>query len=214
MLKPRAGLSSPSLSMRHTAQTLVQRSARTSRQTVGSRSAPVHRSLLIAKVCSLSHPSISLLSNIEIGLAVRRVKLTNLPVKANLKRIVRLVWGGSVLDFIYTDGQPCAEVLFVKPEDCKRYFDSTPNGIEYPGSKDRHIDVEACPPEPARGNVQEILARGMTRCVRVMDVEPDCSQLALEKIAAGKGNKRTVETIISGTDPKGVSLSLLCWMWY
>ncbi|KAE9976462.1 hypothetical protein BLS_002056 [Venturia inaequalis] len=137
------------------------------------------------------------------GLAVRRVKLTNLPVKANLKRIVRLVWGGSVLDFIYTDGQPCAEVLFVKPEDCKRYFDSTPNGIEYPGSKDRHIDVEACPPEPARGNVQEILARGMTRCVRVMDVEPDCSQLALEKIAAGKGNKRTVETIISGTDPKG-----------
>lgn len=149
-----------------------------------------------------------------IGLAVRRVKLSNLPSRATLKNVVGLVWGGTIQEFVYTDGQSWAEVLFVDPDDCKRYYDSTPNGIVYPGSKDRHIEVEACPPESARNNVKEILEKGMTRCVRAMDVEADWTKVALGKVAAGKAGKRAVENVLSGLDPKGVSSPLLCWMWH
>lgn len=159
------------------------------------------------------YPSISSSANIVIGLAVRRVRLSNLPSKAELKKIVGLVWGGNIQEFIYTPGQSWAEVLFINPDDCKRYYDSTPNGVVYPSSKDRHIEVEACPPESARGNVKEILEKNMTRCVRVMDVEDDWTKVALAKVAAGKDNKRAVESVVSGMDTRGVSFSLLCWMY-
>lgn len=147
-----------------------------------------------------------------IELAVRRVKLSNLPSKATLKNIVSLVWGGNVQEIVYKDGQSWAEVLFVNPEDCKRYYDSTPNGIEFPGSKGRHVEVEACEPESARGNVKDMVEKVMTRCVRVVDVEPKWTKAALETLAAGNGTKRPVESVVTGLDNKGVSLALLCWM--
>ncbi|TID14660.1 hypothetical protein E6O75_ATG08806 [Venturia nashicola] len=131
-------------------------------------------------------------------LAVRRVKLTNLPSKATLKSIVPLVWGGNIQEFVYTDGQSWAEVVFVTSEGCKRYSDSTPHGMVFPGSNDRHVGVQACPPEIARENVKEIVEKAMTRCVRVLDVEPDRSKLDLEKFAAGKDNKRAVDVIVRG----------------
>lgn len=143
------------------------------------------------------------------GLAVRRVKLSNLPMKAKLKDIVGLVWGGNIQEVVYTPGQSWAEVLFANPDECKNYYDATPNGIVFPGSKDRHVEVEACAPESARGNVKEILEKGMTRCVRVMDVEADWTKLALEKVAAGVGNKRAVDSVVSGA-VNGVSLCPLC----
>jgi hypothetical protein len=133
--------------------------------------------------------------------------LSNLPSTATLKNVAALVWGGVIQEFVYSPGKSEAEVLFVKPADCKKYFDATLNGIQYPGQSERHITVEACPAESARENVKEIVDKAMTRCVRVMDIDPDWTKVALNKIAAG-GGKRAVDSVVCGKSLQGVSTSL------
>lgn len=92
--------------------------------------------------------------------------------------------------------------------DCKKYLDATPNGIVYPGGARRHITVEACTAESARGNVKEIVEKGMTRCVLVMDVEEGWTKAALNKIAAGEKGQRAVEGVFTGQSLQGVSTSV------
>jgi hypothetical protein len=129
-----------------------------------------------------------------------------------LKNVSALVWGGLIQEFVFSPGKSEAEVLFVNPADCKKYFDATPNGIQYPGQPDLYITVKACPAESARGNVKEIMEKAMSRCVRVMDVDQDWTRLALSRIAAGVGSKnpRAVDNIVSGKTPQGVSANLSC----
>lgn len=97
-------------------------------------------------------------------------------------------------------------MLFVRPADCKKYFDATLNGIQYPGQPERFIAVELCPAEFAGENVKEIIDRAMTRCVRVIDLGPDWTKLALNRIAAGTGkNSRVVDSVVCGKTVQGVS---------
>lgn len=106
---------------------------------------------------------------------------------------------------MYTPGAGTAEVQFVRAEDCAAYFDATPNGIRYPGEPERFITVEKCVPEPSHDIVKSYIDRGVTRCVRVQNVDSDWTRKALAKLATGNGSSRRIaERIVNGQNTAGV----------
>jgi len=137
---------------------------------------------------------------------VRRVKLSNLPSGAALKNVASLVWGGNIQEFNFTPGNSWAEVLFLHPNDCKKYFDATPNGVQYPSQTDRFVTIELCPAESAHEMVKDIVSKQMTRCIRVIDYDAEWSKIALARIAAGaEKTTRAVDCVVTGKNGAGVS---------
>lgn len=119
-----------------------------------------------------------------------------------------VVWGGNIQEFQYQPGAPIAIALFVKAEDCAKFFAATPNGIPYPGDTARTIMVEKLESEPAHGIVKDYIEKDITRCIRVFDIDAEWGKLALHRLAQGS-NKRIVERVVNGQNSQGVSTCIL-----
>lgn len=137
---------------------------------------------------------------------MRRVKLTNLPTTSTLKSVLALVWGGRVEAIEYTDGNKYAFITFMKPEDCKAYYEATSNGIEYPGSDERIIWVESDPQGVMAINeaLDNLIRNNATRVIRAVGVDSDWGIMGLDKIASA--NNRLVVEILDGRNQSGVSM--------
>jgi hypothetical protein len=115
---------------------------------------------------------------------------------------MRLVYHGQIHTIDYHMGSKSATIVFLQFSDCKKYLDATANGIPWPEDPSRLIMIEPCDFESGDQEKYDITkAHGMTRCVRLADIEPDWTSLALRKIAEGKD--RQLERMINGHDSKG-----------
>ena len=114
-----------------------------------------------------------------------------------------LVFGGA-LESIYIKARS-AVVMFLRGKDCKKYYNSTPNGVHYKkDGKDSdafveigdHVDVIG-------GRLLSWIGKGFTRCVRAIDVKSEITPTQLEILA--QDQKRRVEGIEDGNSAAGVS---------
>ncbi|GME64236.1 hypothetical protein GTA08_BOTSDO00554 [Neofusicoccum parvum] len=136
------------------------------------------------------------------GAQKRLVKLTNLPLTATIDNVQSLVWGGRVEKLDYIPGTSFAWVLFMRGEDCEKYFSDTANGIDYPGDSNCIIWVEMGEPVSVNEMLRGLYDAGNTRCVRAVGADEDWGQTALIKLATAKGRK--LERIVNGKNPTGL----------
>jgi hypothetical protein len=133
---------------------------------------------------------------------VRTVRLTNIPgTNKIISNITRLVFFGAIMSIRYEPGSSWAEVTFVKAEECQKYLDATKNGLSWPEEKDRVIIIAPCDPESGlMEHVEIIVQKGITRCVRVVDIDSEWKPLALKNMAEQSGRK--IDRVINGHDTK------------
>ncbi|KAI9832665.1 MAG: hypothetical protein M1819_004250 [Sarea resinae] len=124
---------------------------------------------------------------------IRRVTLTNLPPNSNSTLIQSLVFHGSIEAILYTAGKSSAQVFFLNPEDCKKYYDDTANGIviKIPGMDKEHVVfVQLAEEVDVVGSlVSQLVQTGATRCVRAIGVGQEWGISELENLASQKGRK-------------------------
>jgi protein-S-isoprenylcysteine O-methyltransferase len=108
-------------------------------------------------------------------------------------------------------GSGNAQVKFLEAAACSKFFDATENGIEVPGDKKTVVFVEKQPGPNSVNDVIRNCAEGdASRCIRAYDADDDWEDMALLRIAKGKGkDKRDVDTIKRGKDRRGVSVQSL-----
>lgn len=125
---------------------------------------------------------------------VRTAIIKPLPPNATLAFITNLVYGGPLERIRIHVGGKGASVTFLNPADCKRFFDSTANGLAYntspptgPVRRFRHLDVELSDTvEPVVGKLYEYKQKGLTRCVKAVPVDDEITMPFLQKMAADK----------------------------
>ena len=125
---------------------------------------------------------------------VRTVTIKPLPPNATLASVANLVFGGPLEKIRIHVGGKGASVTFLNPADCKRFFDSTANGLAYntspptgPVRRFRHLDVELSDTvEPVAGKLYEYVQKGLTRCVKAVPVDDEITMPFLQKMAADK----------------------------
>ncbi|MDI1488841.1 MAG: hypothetical protein OHK93_008117 [Ramalina farinacea] len=125
---------------------------------------------------------------------VRTVIIKPLPTNVTLAFIANLVYGGPLEKIRIHVGGKGASVTFLNPADCKKFFDSTGNGLAYnispptgPVRRFRHLDVELSDTvEPVVGKLYEYVQKGLTRCVKAVPVDDEITMPFLEKMAADK----------------------------
>lgn len=142
-------------------------------------------------------------TDIFAGAQKRLVKLTNLPITSTVASIQALIWGGRIEKIDYSPGNSFAWVLFMRGEDCKKYFIATTNGIDYPDDPNRVVWVEMGDPVTVNEKLRGFYDAGHSRCVRAVGADEDWGQMALTKLASAKHRK--LERIVNGANPKGVS---------
>lgn len=126
----------------------------------------------------------------------------------SLNQLQALVWGGRLESISLPEpGSGFALVKFLTPEACQKYFKATENGIEISGEKKAVIFVEKQPgPNSINDVIRNCIEGDASRCVRAYDADEDWSDMALLKLARGKGQlKREVDRIKRGKTAKGVS---------
>lgn len=103
-------------------------------------------------------------------------------------------------------GSSYALVRFLTPEACDKYFRATENGIEIAGDKKTVVFVEKqSGPTSINDVIQNCIDNDMTRCVRAYEADQGWGDLALMKLARGKGqDRREVDRIKRGKTAKGV----------
>ncbi|KAL0263206.1 hypothetical protein SLS55_002184 [Diplodia seriata] len=139
--------------------------------------------------------------DLGIGAQKRLIKLTNLPISSSVASIQALVWKGRIEKFEYTPGNSFAWVLFMRGQDCEKYFADTANGIQHPDGN-RTIWVEMGDPVTVNETLRGLYDAGHTRCVRAVGADEDWGEAALVKLASAK--KRKLERIVNGANPKGL----------
>ena len=125
---------------------------------------------------------------------VRTAIIKPLPTNADLAFITNLVYGGPLEKIRIHVGGKGASVTFLNPADCKKFFDSTANGLSYnaspptgPVRRFRHLDVELSETvEPVVGKLYEYVQKGLTRCVKAVPVDDEITMPFLRKMAADK----------------------------
>jgi len=107
-----------------------------------------------------------------------------------------------------TPGSGYALVKFLTAVACSKYFDATENGIEVPGEKKTVIFVEKQPgPNSTNDVIRNCIEGDTSRCVRAYDADEDWEDMALLRLANGKGQmKREVDRIKRGKTSRGVSI--------
>lgn len=138
-----------------------------------------------------------------IGAQKRLVKLYNLPISSTVANIQAFVWGGRIEKIEYTPGNSYAWILFMRGQDCEKYYRDTANGIEHPDGN-RTIWVELGDAVSVNETLRGFYDAGHTRCVRAVGADEDWGETALVKLASAK--KRKLERIVNGANPKGVSV--------
>ena len=131
--------------------------------------------------------------------------LSNLPLKATPSFVASLVYGGNLEQIRMIGSGDKAYVRFLDPSECRKFYDDSDNGLvygKYDNGKEKvvwvtlqdHVDVIG-------GNLREQIARGCTRCVKVVPVDEDYTMWALETFA--RGHRRNVESVSSGRSTQG-----------
>lgn len=127
----------------------------------------------------------------------------------SINQLQALIWGGRIESISMPEaGSDFALVRFLTPEACQKYYEATENGIEVAGDKKGVVFVErTAGPNSINDVIRNCIEGDATRCVRAVGVDEDWSDMALMKLARGKGQtKREVDRIKRGKTPKGVSL--------
>ncbi|KAI9737052.1 MAG: hypothetical protein M1834_000642 [Cirrosporium novae-zelandiae] len=89
-----------------------------------------------------------------------------------------------------------AEVIFVSPEACKKYSDATANGVKV---KDHVIYVQSqTDVTPISGQLQEMLQKGATRCLRIIGVDSSYSVPVIYKLVEKWNVEKMMDMIIGG----------------
>jgi hypothetical protein len=111
-----------------------------------------------------------------------------------------------------TPGSGYALVKFLTAAACSKYFKATENGIEVPGKKKTVIFVEKQPgPNSVNDVIRNCIEGDASRCVRAYDADEDWEDMALLRLAKGKGQtKREVDRIKRGKTSRGVSVWSYC----
>ncbi|KAF9637914.1 hypothetical protein BFW01_g8810 [Lasiodiplodia theobromae] len=135
------------------------------------------------------------------GAQKRLVKLYNLPISSTVASIQAFVWGGRIEKIEYTPGNTYAWILFMRGQDCEKYYSDTANGIEHPDGN-RTIWVELGEAVSVNETLRGFYDAGHTRCVRAVGADEDWGETALVKLASAK--KRKLERIVNGANPKGL----------
>lgn len=126
----------------------------------------------------------------------------------SINQLQALVWGGRLESISMPEaGSGFALVKFLTPEACQKYYEATENGIEIPGDKKTVVFVErTAGPNSINDVIQNCINGDASRCVRAVGVDEEWSDMALMKLARGKGQtKREVDRIKRGKTAKGVS---------
>jgi hypothetical protein len=130
---------------------------------------------------------------------VRRVKLTGLPMNSTLETVASFVWGGKVEAIIFKPGSTTADVLFLKHEDCMKYYHATSNGIPFPDQPKHFIEVALhTDADPVQDRVRGFIERDITRVIYAANIPMNLSLEFFEKIAKGNKNELSVEKVRVG----------------
>ncbi len=126
------------------------------------------------------------------------------------KSVASLIFNAAIDTFNVapaTTNSSRAEVTFTTGEGCLAYYNSTPNGLCVKlGSEiitvmvDLHTEVS-----PVSSQLQELLGKGATRCVRAVGVDKEWNLLGLGRVAEGtKRQLRRLEHIVDEINIAGV----------
>lgn len=134
---------------------------------------------------------------------MRSVRLENIPsTNDTIRNVTRLVFHGALHSFHYEPGSPWAKAAFLKAEDCQRYLDATKNGIPWPEEPTRIVITEPCDPESGDlEHVRVMIEKNLSRCVRIVDIDPEWKPKALFAFAKD-GGKRRIDRVVNGHDSK------------
>lgn len=123
-------------------------------------------------------------------------------------QVQALVWGGAVESIHPAEtGKDFAMIKFMTAAGCRKYFDTTENGIEVPNTK-KVVFVERQPgPNSVNDVLQNCIDGNVTRCVRALGADEDWSAMALRKLAEGSDpkKKRQLDFVKRGKTARGVS---------
>jgi hypothetical protein len=123
-----------------------------------------------------------------------------------VKQITQVIWGGKVMSIHYLPGENWCSVLFLSPEGCQAYYDSTRNGVRFPESSNIVQVERSVQPEPLNDFQRRLLASDVTRCVRLVGIPIGISSSVILKFAEEGG--RQLENLLIGKDgATGVSIS-------
>jgi len=139
------------------------------------------------------------LAEVSLASQVRRVKLTGLPMNSTLETVASFVWGGRVEAINFKPGSRAADVLFLKPEDCMKYYHATSGAVPLPGQPEHLIDVELhVDADPVHDRVRGFIDRDITRVVYVANIPANLSLKFFENVAKGTKNEFAVEKVRVG----------------
>jgi len=143
--------------------------------------------------------ALELLTEFYLASQVRRVKLTGLPMNSSLETVASFVWGGKVEAINFKPGSTTADVLFLKPEDCMRYYHATSNGVPLPDQPKRFIDVTLhTDVDPVHDRVRGFIERDITRVIHAANIPTNLSLKFFENVAKGSKNELSVEKVRVG----------------
>ncbi|KAI9826283.1 MAG: hypothetical protein M1832_000200, partial [Thelocarpon impressellum] len=142
---------------------------------------------------------------------VRKVLLANLPPGSTISSVYSLVFFGIIEEVVYKPGSTGAQVYFVSPADCMKYYAATANGIVVEGiqtnGRPHVVWVElAVEPAPLGSYLKTLLEKGATRCVRAVGVLESLGKEHLEKIA--RKQSRELERLEIGRTSAGARYAI------
>jgi hypothetical protein len=118
-----------------------------------------------------------------------------------------VIWGGRILVMSYEAGEDYCSALFLLPDGCKNYYESTRQGIPWPCDPGRLIRIDRSVHADVPNEYQLSIANTeVTRCVRLVGIPSELGQEHVRRFAEGSG--RTLESIIVGKDG---STGVRCW---
>ena len=129
-------------------------------------------------------------ANITTAARVRKVIISGLATSEGqdagraIERLITssIVFGGP-LESISKGSKYAAVVTFLDADDCKRFYDATPNGIDFvQGGKKRTAFVELGKDvDVVGGQLKELIDQGARRCVRAIGNDFDIKVADLKK---------------------------------
>jgi len=120
-------------------------------------------------------------------------------MNSSLETVASFVWGGKIEAINFNPGSTTADVLFLKPEDCMKYYHETSNGVPLPDQPNRYIEVALhSDADPVHDRVRGFIERDMTRVVFATNIPTNLGLKFFENVAKGGKNELAVEKIRVG----------------
>jgi len=120
-------------------------------------------------------------------------------MNSTLETVASFVWGGNVEAFNFKPGSATADVLFLKSEDCMKYYHATSNGIPLPNQPKDFIDVTLhADADPVHDRVRGFIERDITRVVYAANIPMNFGLEFFQNVVKGDKNEFLVEKIRVG----------------